>query len=127
MNLRQCTGTVTAKIMMLTAFLFLVMLIVSLVYSFFAERRLAEEFAMQQARSVADSYFDGLNKLMLSGGMGEREKLHAAIIAQPNVVAAHVARGEAVSKQYGPGLPGETAQGELDRKALAGEEQVTIA
>ena len=126
MSLRQCTGTVASKIMALTASLFLVMLIVSLIYSFFAQRRIAEEFATQQTQTVADTYFDGLNKLMLTGRMGERENLHAEIVATPNVIAAHVTRGERVSKQYGPGLPGEAAEGDLDLRALAGEEQVTI-
>ncbi len=124
--MRQCAGTVASKIMALTAFLFLVMLIVSLVYSFFAQRRIAEEFAAQQTKTVADSYFDGLNKLMLTGGMAERGKLKDEIAAVPNVVATHVVRGEGVNKQYGPGLPGETAEGEMDKRALAGEEQVTI-
>ena len=126
MSLRQCTGTVASKIMALTAFLFLVMLVVSLVYSFFAQRRIAEEFAVQQTKTVADSYFDGLNKLMLTGGMGEREKLQQEIATIPNVVETHVVRGEAVSKQYGPGLPSEAPSDELDKRALAGEEQVTI-
>ena len=126
MSLRQCTGTVASKIMALTAFLFLVMLIVSLVYSFFAQRRIAEEFATQQTKTVADSYFDGLNKLMLTGGMAERGKLKEEMAKVTNVVETHVIRGEGVSKQYGPGLPDETAADDYSKQALAGEEVVAI-
>jgi len=122
----QRKGTVASKIMALTASLFLVMLIVSLVYSFFAQRRIAEEFAAQQAKTIADSYFDGLNKLMLTGGMGEREKLQQEINTVTNVVTTHVARGEGVVKQYGPGLETESSDNELDKRALTGEEQISI-
>jgi methyl-accepting chemotaxis protein len=126
MSLRQCTGTVASKIMALTAFLFLVMLVVSLVYSYFAQRRIAEEFATQQTKTVADSYFDGLNKLMLTGAMGERGKLKEDMAAVPHVVQTHVTRGEAVVKQYGPGLPDEGAEDEIEKRTLAGEEVVEI-
>ncbi|MEW5770768.1 MAG: methyl-accepting chemotaxis protein [Pseudomonadota bacterium] len=126
MNLRACTGTVASKIMALTASLFLVMLIVSLVYSYMAQSRLAEEFAAEQAKTDADSYFDGLNKLMLTGGMGERAKLKEEIEKLPNVVLAHVIRGEGVNKQYGPGLPGEAPEDEFDARSLKGEELVLV-
>jgi methyl-accepting chemotaxis protein len=126
MKLNFCAGAVAAKVMALTAILFLVMLCVSLVYSFIAQGKIAEEFAGQQTRTVADGYFDGLNKLMLTGGMGERSKLREEIKKQTNVVEAHVIRGEAVAKQYGAGLPEEQSSDPRVLKALKGEEQTYI-
>ena len=126
MNLRLGTGTVTSKVMALTAGLFLVILSVSLLYNYLAQEKLAEKFAAEQTKTVADSYFDGLNKLMLTGAMAEREKLRKEIVDLPNVVDAHVVSGPGVTQQYGPGQPSETANKKYAAQALAGEEQVVI-
>ena len=108
------------------AIMFLVILTVSLFYSHLSTKKLAENFATEQTKTIADTYFDGLNKLMLTGAMAERDKLKGEITALPNVISARVVRGEGVAKQYGPGMPDESANGELDTKALAGEELATI-
>ncbi|HNA30032.1 MAG TPA: methyl-accepting chemotaxis protein [Thiobacillaceae bacterium] len=122
MGLNKITGTVTAKIMAFTAMLFLVLLTASLVHSFFSENGLAEEFTTDKVKDIADGYFDGLNKLMLTGGMPTREELQKQVAGQANVVEARVIRGDPVSTHYGPGLPAEKAQDDLDRSALKGEE-----
>ncbi|MEW6678837.1 MAG: methyl-accepting chemotaxis protein [Pseudomonadota bacterium] len=112
--------------MAFTAVMLLIVLSASMLVSFLSEKRLSEEFVAQQTKTVADSYFDGLNKLMLTGGMAERGKLKEEIAAMPNVVEAHAVRGPAVSAQYGPGLPGEDPDNEYDTRALGGNEVVTI-
>jgi methyl-accepting chemotaxis protein len=126
MKSRFLTGTVTSKIMALTASLFLVMLIVSLVYSYLAQKKLAEEFSIQQTKSLADNYLDGLNKLMLTGGMAERGKLKVEIEALPNVMNTHVVRGPGVIAQYGPGQAAEAADSKYAARTLAGEDLAII-
>jgi len=119
---RLCTGTLSARILSFTAVLLLVILTASMATSFFAAKRLSEDFVVQQTKTVADTYFDGLNKLMLTGGMAERGKLKEEINALPNVVGARVIRGPAVAQQYGPGMPDEAANGSNDAQVLNGEE-----
>ncbi len=125
--LNKITGTVTAKIMAFTAMLFLVLLTASLIHSYVSENGLAEEFSAEQVKAIADGYFDGLNKLMLTGGMDTRDELRKQVSAQASVVDARVIRGDGVKGQYGPGNEHETALDELDRNALKGEEIVRIA
>jgi methyl-accepting chemotaxis protein len=124
--LKICTGTVTSKILGFTALLFLVLLTASLVHSFFSEKKLAEEFTFEQTKSIADGYFDGLNKLMLTGGMAERGELHKQIAEQPNVLEARVIRGDGINSQYGAGAADEAPRDEHDRAALAGQEVMLI-
>jgi methyl-accepting chemotaxis protein len=124
--MKFCTGTVTSKILGFTALLFLVLLTASLVHSFLSEKKLAEEFTVEQAKSIADGYFDGLNKLMLTGGMAERGELQKQIASQPNVLEARVIRGDGVNSQYGPGNANEKAIDALDQAALKGQESVNI-
>jgi methyl-accepting chemotaxis protein len=125
-SLKICTGTVTSKILGFTALLFLVLLSASLVHSFFSEKKLAEEFTTEQTKSIADGYFDGLNKLMLTGGMASRAELQQQIASQPNVLEARVIRGDGVKTQYGPGDEKEKSLDELDRAALNGQESARI-
>jgi methyl-accepting chemotaxis protein len=124
--LKICSGTVTSKILGFTALLFLVLLTASLVHSFFSEKKLAEEFTTEQTKAIADGYFDGLNKLMLTGGMNDRAELQKQIASQPNVLEARVIRADAVKGQYGPGNESEIARDELDRSALKGQETALI-
>lgn len=126
MDVKSLTGTVTAKIISFTALLFLVLLTASLVHAFLSEKKLAEEFSITQTQAIADGYFDGLNKLMLTGGMGERGELQKQVASQENVLEARVIRGDTINAQYGPGLADESPRDELERAALAGKESVLI-
>jgi methyl-accepting chemotaxis protein len=124
--LKFCTGSVTSKILGVTALLFLVLLTTSLVHSFFSEKKLAEEFSVEQTKAIADTYFDGLNKLMLTGGMESRDELRQQITGLPNVLEARAIRAEAINSQYGAGSAHENSKDDLDQAALSGEEITRI-
>ena len=126
MGLNKITGTVTAKIMAFTAALFLVLLTASLIHSHLGANSLAEEFTTEQAKTIADGYMDGLNKLMLTGGMAARDEQRKQFESQPNVLEARVIRGDGINGQYGPGGPRESIQDDLDRLAMNGEEVIRI-
>ncbi len=117
-------GTITAKILGFTAMLFLVLLTASLLHAYVSEKGMAEEFTTERAGAIADAYFDGLNKLMLTGAMDTRHDLRDQVGAQANVLEARVIRGETVAAQYGAGDAGEQPRDALDRDALAGREIV---
>jgi methyl-accepting chemotaxis protein len=121
-----CNGTVTARILAFAAGLFLVILTASQGLTFYAQKNLAEDFAGDHVRDIADSYFDRLNKLMLTGDMASRGELAKTIQAQANVLEARVLRGDAVISQYGPAGEAEVAADESDRAALRGEETLRI-
>ncbi|MBI5937019.1 MAG: HAMP domain-containing protein [Betaproteobacteria bacterium] len=119
-------STVAAKVLGVVALGFVLQLAVGLIYSHFSTRHLAEEFVADETRTIANGYFDGLNKLMLTGGMAQRGDLHKAMLAQKNIRAARVVRGDKIKEMYGPGLPEEAPADELDRRALKGEEVTVI-
>ena len=115
-------SSVAAKVIALSSTIFVVELGASLIYSHLSVRDLADGFVTEQSRNIADSYFDSLNKLMLTGGMDTRDELQKTILAQKNVLEARVMRAKAVTDQYGPGHTGESANNDLDRAALTGQE-----
>ncbi|MBI5331282.1 MAG: methyl-accepting chemotaxis protein [Betaproteobacteria bacterium] len=122
----NCTGTLAGKVLAVVAGVFLIMLAASLLHSHLSQNEMAEHFAADQARSIADGYFDSLNKLMLTGGMASRGELRSEIAKQSNVLQVQVLRGPGVVNQYGPGLADETSQDAHTAEALTGKEVLFI-
>jgi methyl-accepting chemotaxis protein len=120
------TGTIIARILTFAAGLFLVILTASQIHSYYSLKDMAEEFTSSHVGDVADSYFDGLNKLMLTGAMATRGELAEQVKKQPNVLDARVIRGQAVIGQYGSTEGKEMASDDLDRAALQGKEIARI-
>ena len=124
--IRMLQGRVAAKVLVVAAIAFSIELAFSLFYAHYSAQKLSEELIAQKTRVIADGYFDGLNKLMLTGGMDRRGDLRQDILRQTNVVEARVIRGDALKATYGEGYPDEQPQDELDRAALRGEEIMRI-
>jgi methyl-accepting chemotaxis protein len=120
--LNSVRHSIAAKVIALASAVFIVELGAALIHSHFSVRSLADGFVTEQTRNIANSYFDGLNKLMLTGGMATRDELQKTIQSQPHVLSARVIRGDAVKAQYGDGLAIESSVDDLDRQALAGKE-----
>jgi len=124
--LQRLKGRVAAKVITIVAVVFIVELVASFIYNHYSVRQMADGLASDQAGAIADNYFDGLNKLMLTGGMDGRGDLQKAMLEQKNVVAARVIRGEAVAAMYGAGTANEAPTDDLDRRALQGETVTVI-
>ncbi|MCX7672419.1 MAG: methyl-accepting chemotaxis protein [Thiobacillaceae bacterium] len=116
------TRHVAAKVLAVAAVVFVIELGLSLYYTHHTLKRQAEDFVASETATLVDGYFDGLNKLMLAGGMDQRGELRQTYRRRANIVEARVVRGPAVVGQYGPGLADEAPVDALDQRALAGEE-----
>jgi len=93
------------------------------------EERVLEE-ARQKAEVSADGVLNGLNMLMLNGIISDADqrKLYVEKMGASNkVLELRVMRNKPVIDQFGPGLPSEQAQDEMDRQALAtGQQQTSL-
>jgi methyl-accepting chemotaxis protein len=118
---------VAAKVLVAAAIVFVIELSASYLYSHFSSRALSDDLQGEHVAGIADNYFDGLNKLMLTGGMGERENLRKAVLEQANLLDARVVRGPGVSSQYGAGQPDEEARDDLEKAAIEqGKQSIVI-
>ena len=119
--------SVQAKINVALLGIFALVLTAALFYSTTHEKRLILDVVKQQTKAAATTYFDGINTMMLTGSMAQREVLRNKMLDRPEVLDARIVRGQAVVKQFGAGDSHEQATDELDKRALAGEpiEQVT--
>ncbi|MDO8350612.1 MAG: diguanylate cyclase [Gallionella sp.] len=78
--------------------------------------------AAQRADETADGLINGMNMLMLSGAIADpanRSLLLNKMRQSEGVHELRIVRGDSVIAQFGPGLPEEQAQDEMDRSVLA--------
>jgi methyl-accepting chemotaxis protein len=118
---------VAAKVLVAAAIVFVLELTASYLFSHYSSRALSDELQGEHVGGIADNYFDGLNKLMLTGGMGEREQLRKTLMEQDNILNARIIRGPGVVSQYGAGFDGEAVVDALDRNAIEkGQQSIVI-
>ena len=113
--------SVQAKVNLALLLVFASVLAASLLFAASTEKRLVLQVVEQQTKDAADSYFDSINTMMLTGTMAQRDVLRNKIMARPGVIDARIIRGEAITKVFGPGFEHQAATDSLDRRALADE------
>lgn len=118
--------SISSKINLTLLFVFSTILITSIVHMISNERAMVEDVIEQQNKDTADSYFDAINTMMLTGTMDRRELLRSKLLERPGITDARIIRGAAVSELYGSGNANEQAQDKLDERALQGEAVIQI-
>ena len=118
--------TVRGKIYRMLVALFGVMLVATASYLAYSQSVMVEHLVERQTRDLAESYFDNINTLMLTGGMANRDIPRKKLMTRPEVVDARIIRGPTVVKLFGAGNEYAAARDDLDRRGLAGEEIIQI-
>ncbi|MEW6646590.1 MAG: methyl-accepting chemotaxis protein [Pseudomonadota bacterium] len=119
--------SVQAKINLALVLVFAAVMTASLMFAANTEKRLVLEVVEQQTKDAADSYFDSINTMMLTGTMAQRDVLRNKILSRPGVIDARIVRGEPVTKMYGPGYDHQAPADDFDRRALAGEAIIDVS
>ncbi len=86
-----------------------------------AQRELVDRLAREKMSDVVSSYFDGVNTMMLTGSMAQRDTLRNKFLEHPGVVDVRLLRGDAIIATFGEGLAHEQASNAGDQQALKGE------
>ena len=113
--------TLRGKFYRVLVTLCILMLTATGAYVAYSQNRLVEELVGSQTVDLANSYFDNINTLMLTGGMANKEIARAKVLTRPEVVDARIIRAPRVVELYGPGADYARPRDALDRRALAGE------
>ena len=113
--------SVQAKINLAVLLVFIIVMAVALAHTATSEKALVLDVVEQQTKDAADSYFDSINTMMLTGTMNNRGIIRHKVLERPGVVDARIIRTAFISDVYGPGLPEEQPADELDQQALSGE------
>ena len=113
--------SIGAKVDAVLVILFLVMLVVSATYQYFSQREMVEDLVRQQAGELADSYFDNVNTMMLTGVVANRDIPRQKVMEHESILDARIVRGEGINSVFGPGTEYGRVKDDLDRKGLNGE------
>ncbi len=113
--------SISSKINLTLLFVFTGILTTNILHMVNNERAMVEKVIEQQNKDTADSYFDAINTMMLTGSMDRRELLREKLLDRPGITDARIIRGTTVSALYGQGNANEQAQDSLDQRALQGE------
>lgn len=124
---KQRQMSVQTKINIALLSVFFVVMAASLVFSVSNEKKLVLEVVEQQTKDTADSYFDSINTMMLTGTMAQRNVLRDKILARPGITDARIIRADLITSVFGPGYDHQAPTDELDRRALAGEEIIEVS
>jgi methyl-accepting chemotaxis protein len=113
--------SIQTKVNLSLVLVFLVVFASSLTAIYRSESSLSLDVAEFTTQATADSYFDSINMLMLSGAMNNRGVLQQKILSNESLIEARIIRGKGVSDVYGPGTEDSVIMDELDRRAMDGE------
>ncbi|QBM16512.1 hypothetical protein MARI_05940 [Marinobacter sp. JH2] len=100
---------------------FSVILVFTVLFSAQSQRAHLEEYSQKYVEGLAKSYFDGLNTMMLTGTIGNRDMLRDKAIASDEVLDVRVIRSDQLNAMFGAGSASERKREPLDRRALTGE------
>ena len=114
--------SIAKKINLALSSLFILILAISALSQSKQETALVLSILEQQAHEQADTYFDSLNTMMLTGSIGQRETLRHKMLENDNIADIRIVRADKVNQLYGPGLASEQIKDDFDRRALAGED-----
>lgn len=116
--------SIQTKVNLTLSAVFAVVFFSSLSAIYDSETSLVREVARNSTISTADSYFDSINMLMLSGAMANRHTLQEKIESSDEIIEARIIRSDKVSEMYGPGLPDSVIRDDLDREAMNGKQVI---
>ena len=113
--------SLATKVYLTLGTIFTLVLIVAVLIAAESERELGHEMVRQQLVAKADSYFDSLNIMMLTGTINTREVAREKVMSHESVTDARILRSSAIDRVFGKGLPYEYPIDELDHQGLSGQ------
>jgi methyl-accepting chemotaxis protein len=119
--------SVQTKVILTVVLVFILVMIAVLVHTAKSERALVLAIVEQQTKDAADSFFDSINTMMLTGTMANREITRSKVLERPGVLDARIVRSALVANVFGPGFPHEQPSDALDKRALAGEAIIELS
>lgn len=116
--------SIKTKVNLSLLVVFLLVLVSSLTVIYRSESALVRDVARTTTIDTADSYFDSINILMLSGAMGNRRALQEKILSNESIIEARILRSPELNAVYGPGSDDSVVMDDLDKRAMRGEQVI---
>lgn len=118
---KNISSSIQTKILVSIASVFLVMMIFSTWFAAQNEKDMVRKLAIEKSKDIANTYFDAVNTMMLTGTMQQSKLLRQKNLSHKDVKEVRLIRSRAINDYYGPGSEEQQIQDDLDRRALGGE------
>jgi methyl-accepting chemotaxis protein len=112
--------SLAAKINVALLFIALAFLSTTVIFFYYDEKELSENFVERNLESLALNYFDSVNIMMLTGTVANRQLIQNKIQSQDDIVEARIIRAPALIKTFGEGFDDQKALNDFERKGING-------
>jgi len=113
--------SIQGKILLSIASVFFLVTAISMWFMVERQKELVQTLASEKALEVANSYFDGLNSMMIAGSIAKSRLLEEKVKARDDIFDIRMIRGPAITDAFGPGGAEQAPEDDLDRTALSGK------
>jgi methyl-accepting chemotaxis protein len=98
----------------------IIFLSTTVIFFYYDEKDLAEQFVKKNLESLALNYFDSVNTMMLTGTVANRQIIQNKIISQDDIVEARIIRTALLNKTFGDGFDDQQATSKFEHEGLRG-------
>lgn len=121
------TSSIQSSIMLSIASVVILLMAVSMLFMADRQKQMVQTMAIEKAHDIANSYFDGINTMMLTGSMAQSKVLRDKLLAHPDIDDIRLIRGPDIVKTFGPGGMEQSAVDDIDTRALAGTDVTELS
>lgn len=115
------TSSIQSRIMLSIASVVVLLMAVSMLFMAERQKQMVQTLAVEKAKDIANSYFDGINTMMLTGSMAQSKVLREKLLAHPDIDDVRLIRGQSIVATFGPGSAEQRPVDEFDQSALNGK------
>ena len=98
----------------------------TILFFYHDEKELAETLVTHSVENTAQSYFDSINTMMLTGTMANRQIIQQKLLTHQGIVEARIIRADTINDVFGKGFDDQAATNEFEQQGLLGTEQHRI-
>lgn len=114
------TLSLAAKINAALVLIAIAFLSTTVIFFYYDEKELSENFVERNLESLALNYFDSVNTMMLTGTIANRQLIQNKIQSQDEIVEARIIRAPALVNTFGEGFDDQKAVDDFERQGISG-------
>ncbi|WP_070375606.1 methyl-accepting chemotaxis protein [Colwellia sp. PAMC 20917] len=120
MNTMFSTLSLAAKINAALVLIAIAFLSTTVIFFYYDEKELSENFVERNLESLALNYFDSVNTMMLTGTIENRQLIQNKIQSQDEIVEARIIRAPALTTIFGDGFADQKAVDDFEQQGING-------
>ena len=122
----RITKSIKAKILVVMLMVFAMIIIITTFRTASNERDMVMELAIDKTQQIANTYFDNINTMMLSGTMNQRSVLRNKLLEEPGITNVKIIRSEKISQLFGTGNAEQVIEDDIDQQGFQNNAPLVI-